>query len=98
MEAIVNGIKGWLGSLGNFTLDRVVPALVLLIAGIIVIRIIMFLVKKTLERSSMEKAAGCVSVEYIPPSPSRKSYTCSSGAIRSISSTGRPEYNLIIIS
>ena len=57
MEAIVNGIKGWLGSLGNFTLDRVVPALVLLIAGIIVIRIIMFLVKKTLERSSMEKAA-----------------------------------------
>ena len=57
METIINAIKSWLGSLGNFALDRVVPSLVLLVAGIIVIRIITQVVKKILERSNMEKAA-----------------------------------------
>ena len=57
MEAIINGIKSWLGNLSNFALDRIVPALVLLIVGMIVIRIIMQIVKKLLVNSSMEKAA-----------------------------------------
>ena len=57
MEKLLEMLRDWLTSLGNFTLDRVAPALVLLIVGIIAIRIITYIVKKALERSAMEKIA-----------------------------------------
>lgn len=57
MEKLLEMLKTWIGSLENFTLDRVVPALVLLVVGIILIRIITLILRKTLEQSAMEKAA-----------------------------------------
>ncbi len=52
-----NFIKGLLAGLGNYVLSSVLPAILLLLAGLIVIRIIMKLVSKALEKSRLEKAA-----------------------------------------
>lgn len=57
MESLINGINRWLDSLGSYALDRIVPALLLLLAGIIIIRIVTKLVGSWLDRSSMEKVA-----------------------------------------
>lgn len=43
--------------LGNFTLDKLLPAVIILAAGILIIRILMTIVAKALEKSKLEKAA-----------------------------------------
>ena len=50
-------IKNWLLSLGSYALGRLVPAVILLVIGLLAIRIILRLVKGMLNRSSLEKAA-----------------------------------------
>lgn len=50
-------IKGWLAGIGDYALRSVLPAVLLLVVGLIIIRIIMTLVTKGLERSKLEKAA-----------------------------------------
>ena len=50
-------LKSWLSSLGVFALQRLVPGLILLVAGILAIRIILRLVGGMLVRSKLEKAA-----------------------------------------
>jgi len=52
-----NFIKNMLNGLGNYAFGNVLPAVVLLLVGLIVIRIIMKLVGKALEKSRLEKAA-----------------------------------------
>ena len=52
-----NFMKGLLAGLGNYALASVLPAVLLLVLGIIVVRIIMKLVGKALEKSKLEKAA-----------------------------------------
>lgn len=54
---MVEMIKNWLTGLGNYALGRVLPAILLLVVGLIVIRIILTVVGKTLEKSKLEKAA-----------------------------------------
>lgn len=54
---MIETIKGWLLSLSSLTLSKLVPAIVILLAGILTIRIITTVVRKTLERSKLEKAA-----------------------------------------
>ena len=50
-------INGWFSSLGDYALDRVLPAVLMLLAGLFVIRIIMKIVQKFLDASKLEKAA-----------------------------------------
>lgn len=50
-------IEAWLESLGKFAMDKLLPALVLLIAGILVVRIVLRLVGGLLNRSGLEKVA-----------------------------------------
>lgn len=50
-------IKNWLSGVGDYALRSLLPALILLVVGLIVIRIIMKLVNKGLEKSKLEKAA-----------------------------------------
>lgn len=50
-------LKAWSLSLGEWTLVKLVPAVIVLVLGILVIRIIRTLVSRTLERSKLEKAA-----------------------------------------
>ena len=50
-------IKGWLAGIGNYALGNVLPAMLLLVIGLIVVRIILTLVGKGLEKSKLEKAA-----------------------------------------
>ena len=50
-------IKDWLNGLGAYALNTLLPAAVLLIAGIIVIRIVMKIINKALIKSHLEKAA-----------------------------------------
>ena len=52
-----NYVKGWINGLGNYAFGRALPAVLLLLVGMIVIRIIMKIVSKTLEKSKLEKAA-----------------------------------------
>ncbi len=47
----------WLSSLGMGAVNKLTTCLLILLAGILVIRIILTLVKKTLEKSHLEKAA-----------------------------------------
>lgn len=53
MEIIIN----WINSLGTFALHSLLPAALLLVVGIIIIRCVMTLVSKTLASSKLEKAA-----------------------------------------
>lgn len=50
-------LKAWLTSLGTGAMSKVLGALVTLVIGILVIRIVMKLVRKALGRSKLEKAA-----------------------------------------
>ena len=50
-------MKDWLVNLGTGTLNRVLPFLFILIAGILIIKIVMKIVNKALSKSKMEKAA-----------------------------------------
>lgn len=52
-----NFTKDLLAGLGNYALGNVLPAIVLLLLGLIVIRIVMKLTGKALEKSKLEKAA-----------------------------------------
>lgn len=52
-EAFLN----WLNSAGTYTLHRVLPALALLITGILIVRIILRIITKALQRTKLEKAA-----------------------------------------
>ena len=53
MEAIIN----WFNSLGANVLSKLLPLLLIVIVGVIVIRIVMTIVGKALEKSKLEKAA-----------------------------------------
>ena len=50
-------LENWLESLGKFALARVLPALVLLVIGLLTIRILLRIVNAALIRSKLEKAA-----------------------------------------
>ena len=50
-------MKDWLVNLGLTTANRVLPFLLILFAGIVIVKIIMSIVNKALSKSSMEKAA-----------------------------------------
>ena len=52
-----NFVKSLFKRFGNYALSHVLPAALLLVVGLIVIRIIMKLVGKVLEKSKLEKAA-----------------------------------------
>ena len=53
----INILNGWLKNLGDYTLHSVLPALFLFVVGAAIIRAVMVLVKKILEKSNLEKAA-----------------------------------------
>lgn len=55
--AAVDMFNGWLKNLGDFALHSVLPALILFVIGAAIIRAIMGLVNKILEKSHLEKAA-----------------------------------------
>ena len=50
-------IEAWLESLGHFAMDRILPALVLLVAGILAVHIVLRIATGVLNRSGMEKIA-----------------------------------------
>lgn len=50
-------IKQWGEALSINALDKIVPAIILLVVGILIIRIVMVIVRKTLQASKLEKAA-----------------------------------------
>lgn len=52
-----NIVKDWFSNLGDYVLSHALPALGLLVVGLLVIRIVMKLVTRGLERSKLEKAA-----------------------------------------
>lgn len=47
----------WVHSLGTWSVEKLLPGVILLAAGMLVIRLIMAIVGKALERSNLEKAA-----------------------------------------
>ena len=53
MNEIISALKG----LTSTAVEKVVPAVLILIAGILVIRVVMTVVKKLLEKTKLEKAA-----------------------------------------
>ena len=53
MNEIISALKG----LTSAAVEKVVPAVLILIAGILVIRVVMTVVKKLLEKTKLEKAA-----------------------------------------
>lgn len=55
MEDMIHKLNIWLQDLGGYALERIVPAVVLLLSGVIVIRIVMKLLSRGLDRSSLEK-------------------------------------------
>ena len=57
MQIIVNLIQTWLSALGAFALGKILPALLLLLAGLVIITIVMKLVQTALEKSKLEKVA-----------------------------------------
>ena len=50
-------LNRWLSGMGSFLLVTVLPALVILVVGVVVIRSVLKLVAKALEKSKMEKGA-----------------------------------------
>ena len=50
-------IKMWAASLGALALNKLVPAVVILVIGILIIRIVMTVLNKALDASRLEKAA-----------------------------------------
>ena len=61
MQAIIN----WLKSLSGFALTKVLPILVVFAIGVLVIRIVLRIVKKTLERAHTEKAVSSLIISVI---------------------------------
>ena len=57
MNMIVNLIRAWLNGLGTFAMGKVLPAALLLLAGVAVIRIVMRLIQAALDKSKLEKVA-----------------------------------------
>ena len=53
----MNTINAWLSGMGSFLLVTVLPALLILVVGIVFIRLVVKLVTKTLAKSKLEKAA-----------------------------------------
>ncbi len=47
----------WLGSLTKYGLDKVIPAMILLVMGILIVRILMRILKNAFQRTHLEKAA-----------------------------------------
>ena len=54
---MLDQIVNWFNSLGASALSKLLPCLLIVIVGIIVIRIVMTIIKKSLEKSKLEKAA-----------------------------------------
>ena len=54
---MLSTINIWLAELSGFALSRIVPALLILVIGILVIRIVMKVLQRFLEKSKLEKAA-----------------------------------------
>lgn len=50
-------IHSWLSSVGDYVLERVLPAALMLLIGILVIRLVLQIVQKCLDASRLEKAA-----------------------------------------
>lgn len=57
MNMIANWIRAWLNGLGAFAMGKVLPAALLLLAGMVVIRLVMGLVQAALDKSRLEKVA-----------------------------------------
>ena len=57
MDMIADLAQQWLKGLGAFALGKVLPAVLLLLAGMMVIRIVMRLIQTALNKSKLEKAA-----------------------------------------
>jgi len=53
----MNQILVWLSTLGNFALNRILPAVIIAAGGILLIQLVIKLVKGLLEKSKLEKAA-----------------------------------------
>ena len=54
---MLDTIKGWLTELGTGTASKLLSAIVILALGLLVIRLIMKVLKRSLEKSKLEKAA-----------------------------------------
>ena len=54
---MINELITWLAGLLGTAVHNVVSAVLILVIGLLVIRLVMNLVKKTLEKSGLEKAA-----------------------------------------
>ncbi|MBP3674346.1 MAG: mechanosensitive ion channel [Oscillospiraceae bacterium] len=50
-------LKSWVASLGNLAVDKLLPAVLILVIGILVIRIVMTILRRALDASKLEKAA-----------------------------------------
>ena len=50
-------LKSWCLSLGQYALGRLVPAIILLVIGLLAIRIVLKIIGRMLDRSKLEKAA-----------------------------------------
>ena len=61
MDVILN----WLKTAGNFALAKIVPTALVLVAGILIIRIIMKILRATLEKAGTEKAVGSLITSVI---------------------------------
>lgn len=61
-KTAMNEIINWAKSLSGFALTKVLPAVFVLMIGVLVIRIIMKIIKKTLERAHTEKAVSSLIV------------------------------------
>lgn len=57
MPYILEKFNAWLSSLGDYALDTILPALLILVAGTLVIRIVMKILNNFLTASKLEKAA-----------------------------------------
>ena len=57
MEGLMVELQIWLNKVLEYGSDKLVPALILLVAGVLVIRIIMTVIQKFLNKSKLEQAA-----------------------------------------
>lgn len=49
-------LQSWVGSLGGFTLDRLLPAFILLVLGILAVRIVVTILGSALKKTKLENA------------------------------------------
>ena len=57
IEKLMFELQNWLNKVLEYGSEKLVPALILLVAGVLVIRIVMNVVQKLLDKSKLEKAA-----------------------------------------